>query len=100
MVKGKGVINQSHVLVYRFSPLADDSSRSEGGNLDVSLQLHLFLGSEEVLFLQLAEDATLSLQPDTLEYRLLMLHLGNLNLYSRIEEKNKTEQKNIFLVQL
>lgn len=52
------------MLVYRFSTLPDDSSSSKGGNLDVSFQFHLFLGSKEILFLQLAKDATLSLQPD------------------------------------
>lgn len=42
----------------------------------MSLQLHLFLGSEEILFLQLAKETTLSLQSDRLKYRLLTLHFG------------------------
>lgn len=47
---------------HRLPALPDDSSCSKGGNLDVSLQLHLFLRPEEVLLLQFAEDSTLSLQ--------------------------------------
>lgn len=39
------------------------------------LQFHLFLRSKKILFLQLAKDATLRLQPHRLEYRLVMLYL-------------------------
>lgn len=47
---------------YSFSAFPDNASSSTGGNLDVSLQLHLFPRSKEILFLQFAKDATLSLQ--------------------------------------
>lgn len=62
------------VPAYRLAALPDDPSSGEGGNLDVSLQLHLLLGSKEVLFFQFAKYATLSLQPDMMETRLLRLH--------------------------
>lgn len=61
---------------YRFSSFPDDSSSSKGRNLDVSLQLHLFLGSKEVLFLQFPKDATLSLQANKIKCTLLMVHFG------------------------
>lgn len=57
---------------YRFSTLPNNSSSSKGGNLNVSLQLHLLLGSKEILFFQLTKDATLSLQPD--EMRIQITH--------------------------
>lgn len=52
-------------LAHRLPALPDDTSSSEGGNLDVSLQLHLLLRPEEVLLLQFAEDSTLSLRGGT-----------------------------------
>lgn len=57
-------------LAHRLPALPDDTSCGEGGNLDVSLQLHLLLGPEEVLLLQFTEDSTLSLQG----------HMGRLNM--------------------
>lgn len=88
IVQHKGSDQWIYVLLYRFSTLPNDSSSSSGGNLDVSLQLYLFLGSKEILFLQFAKDTTLSLQPDMMEDRLPTLHLRN-RTFSR-RKANKT----------
>lgn len=55
----------------------------------MSLQLHLFLGSKEILFLQLAKETTLSLQSDRFKYRLLMLHFGGQTFFFPGNKQNK-----------
>lgn len=49
-------------VAYRLASLANDSSCSSSGHLDVSLQFDLLLWPKEVLLLQFAIDSALSLQ--------------------------------------
>lgn len=54
-------------MAHRLAALADDSSGSSGGHLDVSLQFDFFLGSEEVFLLQFAVDSALGLNKANIE---------------------------------
>lgn len=53
---------QARLLAYSFAPFADDPARGRGGDPDVRLQLHFFLGSKEVLLLQLPVNPALCLR--------------------------------------
>lgn len=95
---GLGLFSKCSKSVYRFSTLPDDSASSERGNIYMSLKLNFFLGSKEILFLQFAKDATLSLRPDMIEYRLPRVHFSRKTKHFTLNFNSHLPSVSIFYI--